>query len=187
MTFSIRKQAARASILLGKCVALLSQQAALARRVRWPHLAIPALVLSVSATPAIAAGPARLGDLKVMLWYQETGHLSESIAPPRSVNLFNTCIGEGDAREIANDVLFTVEVRTNGEQSLSQPITLTATNSRGAVIARRVVNGVLTSANGRASLPLLVNDVGCGVGTVIFSARLGNQNRTVTLNFGGGE
>lgn len=150
-------------------------------------IAIPVSLFITLTAPVNAAGPARLGNMKVMLWYQETGRLSENIAPPRVVNLFNTCIGEGDAAENANDVLFTVEVRTNGQQNVAQPLTLTATGVKGAVLARRVITTILTGDNGNASLPLLVKDVGCGAGSVTFSARLGNQSRSFTLNFDGGE
>lgn len=150
-------------------------------------LAVAGLMWLASASQVFAASQTpRLGALKVMLWYQETGRLSENIAPPRVVNLWNTCIGEGDAAENAEDVLFTVEVRTNGQQNVSQPLTLTATGPRGNVLARRVITQILTGDNGNAALPLLVPNAGCA-GMVTFSARLGSQTRTVALNFNGGE
>lgn len=162
-------------------------RAAPADRVRRLPAAIVLLFVSAMAIPAAAAGPVRLGELKLMLWYQETGRLSENIAPPRNFTLWNTCIGEGDAKEIANDVIFTAEVQTSGEQNVTQPITLTATNARGVILAPRIVKAVLTSASGRATLPLLVSDIGCAAGTVTFSARLGTQSKSITLKFDGGE
>ena len=148
---------------------------------------IGAAIALLFATPGAAAAPGRIGVMKVMLWYEETGRLSENIAPPRTVNLWNTCIGEGDAQENANDVLFTVEVRTSGQQNVSQQLTLTATGPKGVVLSRRVFTSILTGDNGSASLPLWVKNVGCGAGPVTFSARLGSQSRSFTLQFEGGE
>ena len=122
-----------------------------------------------------------------MLWYEETGRLSPNIAPPQTVTLWNTCIGAGDAEENANDVLFTAEVRTSGQQNVTQSVTLTATGRRGAVLARRTFSNILTGDSGTVSLPLWVRDVGCGTGEVRFSARLGNQNPSVMIDFAGGE
>lgn len=150
-------------------------------------VAMTSVLLWAAAEPASAAGPVRLGDLKVMLWYQETGRLSENIVPLRDFALHNACIGEGDAKEIANDVLFTAEIRANGEQNITTPIILSAKNSRGIILSKRTVGGVLTGENGRAVLPLLVSNVGCGVGSVTFSVQMGNQKRDISLSFDGGE
>jgi hypothetical protein len=145
------------------------------------------IVAGVAMQPAAPAAQARLGALKVMLWYEGSGRLSPNIAPPQTVTLWNTCIGAGDAEESANDVLFTAEVRTRGQQNVTQPVTLTATTQRGTVLARRVFPNVLTSNSGTVSLPLWVSDVGCGVGQVRFSARLGSQTASTRLDFAGGE
>lgn len=132
----------------------------------------------------IAAAPT-LTNPQVRLWYQETGRLSGNIAPPKTINLWNTCIGEGDAQEIANDVLFTIDIRSSG-QRVNTPITLVATGANGRAIARRTYSGVLTNERGAATLALWVPEVGCG-GRVVFSAGMGAQSRSVTLDFNSGE
>ena len=143
-----------------------------------------AILLSLEGQ-ATAAAPT-LTRPEVQLWYEETGRLSGNIAPPRTVTLWNTCIGEGDARENANDALFTVDVRSSGQQNVNIPITLVATGTNGRVIARRTYTSVLTSEAGVAVLALWVPNVGCA-GPVVFSARMATRSQSVTLNFDGGE
>jgi hypothetical protein len=123
---------------------------------------------------------------QVRLWYQESGRLSDDISPPRPFILWNTIIGEGDAEEHADDALFTIEVSTAGEQSVSQPLTLTATDKGGKILAQRTFKSVLTSEAGRAVLPLWVRDIGCA-GTVIFSAKTGSEHRSFSMQFPCGE
>jgi hypothetical protein len=141
----------------------------------------------VSSASQAAAVAATLGNPQVRLWYEESGRLSANIAPPKSVTLWNTCIGEGDAQEDANDALFTIEVRTAGQQNVRPPLTLVATDGKGKILARRTITNVLTSDAGRATLALWVPNVGCGVGKVVFSARMGTASRSVSLSFDGGE
>lgn len=147
-------------------------------------------VVAVGVLPSTGiSAPVRatLSNPQVRLWYEETGRLSGNIAPPASVNLWNTCIGEGDAQENANDALFSVEIRTSGEANVPTPITLSATASNGKIVARRTFSSTLTSTSGRAILALWVPEIGCGGGEVLFTARMGTAVRTVKLNFEGGE
>lgn len=127
-----------------------------------------------------------LGKPQVRLWYQETGRLSDDIAPPRDFVLWNTIVGEGEAEEAADDALFTIEVRTEGQQFVRRPLTLSAVDGRGKVLARRTYKSVLTSDTGKVVLPLWVRDVGCA-GTVVFSAGTGVEQQSLTLEFACGE
>ena len=142
----------------------------------------------LSAGAQVEAAPAQptLSNPQVRLWYEETGKLSGNIAGPNPVTLWNICIGEGEAEEIANDALFTVDVRP-GEQNASVPLTLAATGPNGKVIASRTYRSILTGESGSATLALWVPEVGCGVGRVVFSARLGGASQSLTLDFDGGE
>lgn len=146
-------------------------------------------LLLLSATSAPAMGPsvgAYLANPSVRLWYEGTGRLSDNIAPPRKFHLWNTIIGEGDAEEVADDALFTIDLKSDGQQNIREPVVLTAVDSRGKVLASRTVPRPLTSANGNVTVPLWVRDVGCA-GTVVFTARMGSYNRSVKLEFGCGE
>ena len=135
-----------------------------------------------------AGSPVRasLASPAVRLWYEGTGRLSDNIAPPREFPLWNTIIGAGAAEENANDALFTVEVRTQGQQNVSQPLTMSATDAQGKVLASRTLRGVLTSEAGRMTAALWVRDVGCA-GTVTFVAQLGASRQTTRLDFECGE
>lgn len=143
------------------------------------------LCISSLSLAAETAG-AYLTNPSVRLWYEETGRLSENIAPPRKFTLWNTIIGEGDAEEHANDALFTIDVKSDGEQNIAQPVTLIATDSHGKVLAKRVVASVLTSESGSVTPALWVRDVGCA-GTVNFTAQIGTAKRSVRLSFDCGE
>ncbi|MBV1688021.1 hypothetical protein KRR38_10125 [Novosphingobium sp. G106] len=130
--------------------------------------------------------PAHLQGPQVRLWYEESGRLSEDIAPPRSITLWNTIIGEGEAEEIANDALFTIHVRTSGEQNLAQPLFLSATDKASKILAQRTFKSILTSKDGNAVVPLWVRDIGCA-GTVVFAARIGSERQSFSIDFPCGE
>ena len=148
-----------------------------------------ASILLLLASTGVFAGAARATTLEnptVRLWYEGTGHLSDNIATPRGFALWNVMIGGGDAKEHANDALFTVELRSKGEQNVVQPVLMTATTARGKLLARRTMRHVLTSEAGNVVLPLWVPDVGCA-GRVLFVARYGAMKKSVALNFACGE
>jgi hypothetical protein len=127
-----------------------------------------------------------LANPAVRLWYEETGRLSNNILETDEFYLWNTIIGEGSAEEQANDTLFTIDLRSDGEQFIDQGLTLTAINSEGAVIAQRTYDSVLTGTNGKMTAALWVQNVGCA-GTVIFKATFGQATRTASLDFDCGE
>jgi len=146
-----------------------------------------ALFISFSTT-GLHAEPisVHLQRPQVRLWYEESGRLSEDIAPPRTIALWNTIIGEGEAEETANDALFTIDVRTSGQQNLAQPLLLSATNKAGNILAQRTFKSILTSKDGGAVLPLWVRDIGCA-GTVVFAARIGSELQSFSIDFPCGE
>lgn len=147
-----------------------------------------ASLLAGSAQLHAAGAPVRatVANPAVRLWYESTGRLSDNIAPPRDFTLWNVIIGEGSAEEPANDALFTVEVRTQGQQNVSLPLTLSATDAKGKVLATRTLRGVLTSDAGRMTAALWVREVGCA-GAVAFVAQMGASRQTARLNFDCGE
>ena len=138
------------------------------KRVRLEAAAIAAIALCAGPTQLRAdAGPAHLGQSQVRLWYQGTGRLSEDIAPPKAVPLWNSIIGEGAAEENADEALFTVEIRTAGEQNVAQPLVLIASDKAGKVLSQRTFKSMMTSEAGAAVMPLWVRNIGCA-GTVLF-------------------
>lgn len=149
---------------------------------RWTFVLAATLMIWSELSGVVHAQTVSLDKLQVRLWYQETGRLSDNIAPPAIVALWNTIVGEGDAEEIADNVLFTAQIRTNGEQNVDQQLTLSATDSSGNILAKRTFANILTGQTGVAVLPLWVGEMGCA-GTVLFSARIGSESRSFSIDF----
>ena len=146
------------------------------------------MISSLAVLALAAAQPAAgtLGDIRMHLFYQETGRVSPDISPPASFTGWNTGIGEGDAEEAANDLLVVVEIRADGEQFIETPLHVVARGGEGnRVLAERRWPSVLTSGAGRSYLPLYVRDVGCA-GTLRVTATFGRatQSETLTLECG---
>ena len=128
-----------------------------------------------------------LGQLQVRLWYEGTGRLSGDIAPPSPFAIWNTIIGEGDAEEIADDALATVEVLSSGhEVNVAAPLVMEARDARGRILARRVFANILTSSEGRSVKGLWLPDIGCA-GAVNVTATLGPIRRSVRVQMDCGE
>lgn len=136
-----------------------------------------------------AAQPAAgtLGDIRMHLFYQETGRLSPDISPPASFVGWNVAIGEGDAEEAANDLLVVVEVRANGQQFVETPVRVVARGSEGnRALGERRWDSVLTSDAGRAYLPFYLRDVGCA-GEITVTVTFGSTSRSERLALECGE
>ena len=125
---------------------------------------------------------ATLGEIRMHLFYQETGRLSPDISPPASFAGWNVGIGEGDAEEAANDLLVVVEMRADGEQFVEMPLRVVARGGEGnRILGERRWDSVLTSAGGRSHLPLHLRDVGCA-GEIRVTATFGSASRSETLS-----
>jgi hypothetical protein len=146
------------------------------------------IALLIAAAAQLSPPPpatGELGDIRMHLFYKETGRLSRDISPPAEFVGWNTIIGEGDAEETADDLLVVVGLHALGQQNLETPLTIEVRNGAGRVIGRREIVGTLTSDDGRAFHPLLLQDVGCE-GRVRVTATFGAQSRSeeIALNCG---
>lgn len=144
-----------------------------------------ALAVMLAMQPA-AAGGAQLGEIRMQLVYTESGTLSRDISPPSAFTGWNTVIGEGDAGQPANDMEVSVDLRTNGQQNVQTPVTLTARRVGGRTIATRTFSNTLTSADGRAMLSLRLTDIGCA-GRIRVTATMGRQSRSEEIDLECGE
>ena len=142
-------------------------------------------ILAVAAQ-AVAPAPVELGDIRMHLFYKETGRLSDDVSPPRNFAAWNTPIGGGEAEEPATDLLVVAEIRTDGQQNVRMPLRVTARNARGRVLGDRRLTEMLTSETGRAYFPLWLRDTGCA-GIITVTATLGGQSKTETLTLHCGE
>jgi hypothetical protein len=144
------------------------------------------ILLLAALAQAVAPVPAELGDIRMHLFYEETGRLSDDISPPRTFAAWNTVIGGGEAEEQANDLLIVTEIRTEGQQNVSTPLRVAVRNEAGRVLAERRFDGTLTSEAGRVHLPLWIRDAGCA-GIITVTATFGRQTKTETLSLNCGE
>jgi hypothetical protein len=142
-------------------------------------------LLAAAAASATQPANAELGEIRMHLFYEETGRLSPDISPPNAFTAWNTVIGEGSAEERANDLVVVVEVRARGEQNVNRPITITARSGRRVLGQRRFAT-TLTSNAGRAYLPLWLKDVSCA-GTIRVDVSFGNTRRSESLELNCGE
>lgn len=148
-------------------------------------------VVALAAT-AHADTPPTIAKIEARYFYKETGRLSEDLlgrTPP--IEGWNALIGEGGAEEYTDDILVTVEITTRGDTSDSsvsyeQPVTITATNCAGTILASRRFNGGLTSHRGVERKALWLPDATCA-GEITITARLGVQRRSAKLVMGCGE
>jgi hypothetical protein len=147
-----------------------------------------ALALLVAATQ-----PAQLSPVHAQLYYQETGRLSDDVLNrPKPFIFWNAIIGEGDADEIADDLLISVQLigdkfggPERNQKIVDDPVTLTATDQKGKVVGSRTFRHVLLSTKGTATLPLWLNDVTCE--SIKIKATFRDQVETAHLKMACGE
>lgn len=164
----------------------------------WPIKAIlPGAILAailLTGTAALAKKndqvrpQATIESVRAQLYYELSGTLSANIASPASFSGWNTVIGEGDAREAAQDLLVSVRLKGDGSDGFltDRPLIITAWDRKGKVIGRRSVNSILVPYQGTVSTALWLPDVTC-IGKLSIEARFGNQVRRETVSLDCGE
>ena len=140
---------------------------------------------AIAATQPAAAPVVTIGDIRMHLFYQETGRLSPDISQANGFAGWNVIIGGGGAEEAANDLVVVVELRTQGEQSIQRPLTITARAGR-RLLGQRRIDSILTSDQGRVYLPLWLKDVGCA-GSIRVEVSFGRERKAETLALNCGE
>jgi hypothetical protein len=141
-------------------------------------------MIELIAAAALAAQPpapaaATLGNIRMHLFYRARGELSEDVSPPNQFAGWNTLFE-------ADDMVVVAEVRTTAEQHIEQPLRIVARGRNHRVLAQRTYRSILTSSEGRAYLPLYLNDVACA-GDVQVTVTFGRQSRAETLTLECGE
>jgi hypothetical protein len=144
------------------------------------------LLAVLVALQAVQPAAAALGEIRMHLFYEETGRLSPDISPPRDFSAWNTVIGGGEAEEPANDLLVVVEIKTEGQQNVSTPLRVVARGGDGRLLGERRFTGALTSEAGRVYSPLWLRDATCA-GEIRVTATFGSQSRSETLSLHCGE
>ena len=138
---------------------------------------------------AAAAQPARnveIAEIRMHLFYRQSGRLSDDISPPRQFTGWNTVIGEGDAEEPAEDLLVVVEMRGGaGEEYIETPLRIVVRGRENRVIAERNFDTLLSSQRGVSHSPVWLQDVPCE-GEIRVTASFGDQtsSESVSLDCG---
>jgi hypothetical protein len=136
----------------------------------------------MAAAAGAAMQPVALGEIRMHLFYQGTGRLSPDISPPHPFTAANTIIGEGDAEESADDLLVAVELRSDGQRTIDEPLHIIVRGEGGAILAERRILSATTSAQGRVWLPLWVPAIGCA-GALSVTATFGAQRAVESMSF----
>ena len=144
------------------------------------------LLAAVAAAASRPVPPSHLGEIRMHLFHSATGELGPDISPPHAFAGWNTVIGEGDSGGAADDMVVVAEVIADGEQFIERPLRIVARDRRGHVLGQRSFGAVSTSHQGRAYLPLWLNDVTCA-GDVRVTVRYGAETRSETLQLHCGE
>jgi hypothetical protein len=120
----------------------------------------------------------RIDRLEARLYYEGSGRLSDNLlARAKAFTGWNTIIGEGDAEEIADDLLVAVRLTVDSQEqeNIAGPVELTVQDASKKTIGKRTWKDVLTSKDGAVVLPLWLNDVGCA-GILNVTARYGAKS-----------
>lgn len=151
------------------------------------------MVLLAFSLLSMASGPAMAGDPEIVsiqakLFYEHTGTLSDDLIATKP-SLWNTIIGEGDAKEPANSFLVIVEVKGDPDSFADHTLRLTAVladgDNSGKTVAEQTFNGLLISPEGRTVKAMMVDNAVCS--TININATLGKATKTETIPFACGE
>ena len=151
-------------------------------KMRVPAIAAGLLAL---ASHAAAAQTATIEDIRVQLFYEYSGALSDDLTKRKDLALSNTMTAEGDAKEPANSFLVSVAVKGQPEtfdKGAALTVTVVTNNKRKAKVAAKAFSGILFGPEGRVVKAIFVNDRVCVPLTVTARLKSGST-KSVQLPF----
>jgi hypothetical protein len=145
-------------------------------------LAAPCLLTGIAN-----AQTAQIEDIRVQLFYERSGTLSEDLTKLKKLSLWNTVIGEGDAKEPANSFLVSVDIRGKPDSFVKQEsIAVTVFDkAKKTMVMQRRFDGLLFGKDGRLVKPVFVENRTCA--PIEITARGKSGAKTVTVPFACGE
>lgn len=147
------------------------------RQAAWFGAFTAGLAASAASAQAVEA---RIDAIAVQLVYQTSGTLSDDIAPPARFVAWNTVIGEGDAREPANDIVVSVRLSIPQAQGNGDvPLAITVRKAGGKTIAHRRIATQFFD-KGSSVHTLHVQSATC-LGRLTVEARLGTQAKSAQV------
>jgi len=151
---------------------------------------VAALLLALGSGPALAAPDdgVRISAVRAHLYYQHTGALSEDlIAREHHFNGWNTVIGEGDAKEPAENLLVVAMLVNPGPEAyLAEKLTIRVTDEMDGEVQERVFDGLLLGEKSSLHLPMWLNDSTC-LGPIKVTATFRKQAVSAPLQLMCGE
>jgi hypothetical protein len=136
------------------------------------------------------AQAATVDDIRVQLFYEHSGKLSDDLTKRKDLALFNTMIGEGESKEPANSFLVAVVVKGQPEtfdKDAALTVTVTTDGKRKAKVADKSFgSGILFGPEGRVVKAMLVHDRVC-VPLVVTAKLRSGAAKSFTLPFKCGE
>ena len=146
----------RAALLIPLCVSLLAG----------PRLAAadsPAPPKGAAA-PAAPAAPAayRISAIRAFLYYHDTGTFDDRDAASGKVALWNTIIGEGDAKAPSQTTLVQVELSGPSFSNISGTLEIVVSAEKQKLVRQKLDAGGFFAENSpRIVIPVLVHGTGC--------------------------
>lgn len=148
------------------------------------RLVLAAGLFAASGQSAVAQD-ATVEDIRVQLFYEYSGALSDDLTKRKDLKLFNTMAGEGDAKQPANSFLVSVAVKGEPEtfdKAAALTITVTSDDKRKRKVTDKAFSGILFGPEGKVVKAMLVYDAVCA--PMIVTAKLkSGSSKTFTLPF----
>ena len=133
-----------------------------------------------------AAQTATIEDIRVQLFYEYDGTLSDDLTKRKDLALSNTMTGEGNAKQPANSFLVAVSVRGQPDtfdKAAALTVTVTTEGKRKAKVAEKAFgSGILFGPEGKVVKAMFVHDSVCAPLLVTAKLRSGAA-KTFTLPF----
>lgn len=138
--------------------------------------------------PAVNTVPVVLQDMKVQMFLERSGTLSENLVGTKK-KLHNTVLGEGDAGEPADALLVTLvfqgQKNTKGSDKLARDmaqVKVTQTTKAGnKILLNRVYGGFVFGETGIAHKALMLDNATCA--PIEIDARIGKTRKTAKIEF----
>jgi hypothetical protein len=147
----------------------------------------PFLVFCIMTGPAVGADRLEIESVNARLFLGHTGSLSAPLTAKDA--LWNTIVGEGNAREPSQSTLIDVMVKgAPGEFDPNWMIDLVVTNSRtGVVLSKLAQRAGVLSVNGEFHVAFWLAETGCVPLHIMATIRKTSQSKETNVGFACGE
>lgn len=135
---------------------------------------------------ARAAEAVQVEDIRVQLFYEDSGQLSKDLTKKKDLALWNTIIGEGDSGGPARSFLASIVLRAKPNASVKGEAVVTVTDDKKKVrVMERRFSQLNFEKNGLLVKPVLVENRTCSPTSITVS--VGKSTKSVALPFECGE